>query len=160
MLEIVPSGTPAPELPPAAGVGWRRETKDVWRRFWASPVAQTVDRASDWQVVHRWITYVDEWFRCMRVVRRNRLVPGSMGQVRVNPLYTVVLNLEQRIARVEEKLGMTPLDRMRLGIDYAAAQRSLEGLNDDLNEADDEEELMEGYAGTPAPPRQRGGAGG
>ena len=86
----------------------------------------------------RWVSYFDEWVRAMRQFRRERLVPGSMGQMVINPMAAYALKLEKEIAKVEEKFGLTPLDRMRLGITFGEAHRSLKDLNAELDEGDGE----------------------
>lgn len=130
VLELGPPKEPAPALPEHK---WLRATCGVWERFWASPIAQAVDRASDLPRIERWITYVDEWHRALRGFRKSRLVEGSQGQPVLNPLGDYMLKLEAQIDRAEEKFGMTPLDRMRLGISFSEARRSLKDLNAELD---------------------------
>ena len=117
-------------------------TRELWERFWRSPIAQIVSE-SDWPRLERWIVYNDEWRRAMRGLQRERLVLGSMGQPVINPLADYAMKLECQIAAVEEKFGLTPLDRMRLGISFGEARRSLADLNEDLNENGDHGEGYE-----------------
>jgi len=106
--------------------------------LWTAPISQTVDRESDLGQVERWIVYVDEWLRAMRGLRKERIVAGSTGQSVLNPLGIYALKLEQLLAKVEEKFGLTPLDRMRLGITFGEAHRSLRDINDELDQDEDE----------------------
>ena len=135
VLDFTPPAGPPPPMPPGR---YLAATKALWERFWTSPVAQLVDCESDWPRLARWVSYVDEWVRAMRQFRRERLVLGSTGQMVINPMATYALRLEHEIAKIEEKFGLTPLDRTRLGISFGEAHRSLLDLNAELDEGDDE----------------------
>jgi P27 family predicted phage terminase small subunit len=137
-----PEGPP-PAMPPGR---FLKQSRDVWARFWTAPISQTVDRESDVGQVERWITYIDEWLRAMRGFRKERIVEGSTGQPVLNPLGAYALKLERLLAKVEEKFGLTPLDRMRLGITFGEAHRSLRDINAELDEDEDEMfEIPEGF---------------
>ena len=125
---------PPPEMPAPQNGKWRPETAALWEAFWTATIAQVVDRESDMPRLLRWIAYWDEWFRSMRAFRRRRMVEGSMGQPAVNPLSAYITAVERKIESIEEKFGLTPLDRMRLGISFGEATRSLAELNADLDE--------------------------
>ena len=131
---------PPPEMPAPLNGKWRLETAALWQAFWTAPIAQVVDRESDMPRLLRWIVYWDEWFRAVRALRRRRMVEGSMGQPVVNPLSAYIAAVEARIERIEEKFGLTPLDRMRLGISFGEAHRSLADMNADLDDDDEGEE--------------------
>ena len=131
---------PPPEMPAPLSGDWRIETTSLWEAFWTSPIAQVVDRESDMPRLLRWIAYWDEWFRAMRAFRRRRMVEGSMGQPVINPLSAYIAVVEGKIERIEEKFGLTPLDRMRLGISFGEAQRSLADMNADLDDDADADE--------------------
>src|SRR3990167_390594 len=143
---------PPPEMPAPLNGKWRLETAALWQAFWTAPIAQVVDRESDMPRLLRWIAYWDEWFRAMRAFRRRRMVEGSMGQPVINPLSNYIAVVEGKIERIEEKFGLTPLDRMRLGISFGEAQRSLADMNADLDDdADAEEYTLPADFQPPAP---------
>lgn len=146
ILEITSRDTPAPPMPRAPGGKWLKATRDLWSEFWASPIAGAVDRQSDAPRLFRWLVLWDEWGRALRSFRKHRLATGSTGQVVINPLGKYLLELERQLERTEERFGLSPLDRMRLGITFGEARRSLADLNEEL-EVDDEGdyELPEGY---------------
>lgn len=124
-----------PALPPGR---WLKATRQLWEMFWASRIAQLVDREADLPRLHRWIVYSDEWFRAMAAYKRQRVVHGSKGQPVINPAGEMALKLDARLEKMEEKFGLTPLDRMRLGIQFGEARRTLDELNRDMNEDDDD----------------------
>jgi P27 family predicted phage terminase small subunit len=58
-----------------------------------------------------------------------RVVDGSQGQPRPNPLYKQVEAFQAEARQMEDRFGLSPLSRLRLGITFADAQASLDGLN-------------------------------
>jgi hypothetical protein len=84
--------------------------------------------------LQRLFTYYDEWERSMRAYRRRRLVTGSTGQPKLNDLGKFCLELESKIERLEDKLGITPMARMRLGIAFGEARKTLEEINREVDE--------------------------
>jgi hypothetical protein len=67
----------------------------------------------------------------------------------MHPLGKYLLDLERQLERTEERFGLSPLDRMRLGITFGEARRSLRDLNEELEDepedGTDAYELPEGY---------------
>jgi len=94
-----------------------------WEAFWRSEVSRAVDLASDGYRLERWIRDVDEYERTLRLFRAERIVVGSTGQPRLNPLAGRLKDLEASIRETEREFGMTPLARLRLGI--ASGQAAL-----------------------------------
>jgi P27 family predicted phage terminase small subunit len=58
-----------------------------------------------------------------------RVVEGSQGQPRPNPLYKQVQEFQAEARQLEDRFGLSPMSRLRLGITFADAQASLDGLN-------------------------------
>jgi hypothetical protein len=147
---------PGPPTGPIPGppTGLLAVTKDRWTVYFESRIAKLsmdIDRIT---AVRRLFTYYDEWERCYRAVRHGvmalgddgkvkkvsgRLVPGSTGQMVLNPLYKQMGTLEGLIGGLEEKVGITPLARLKLGITFGEAARSLEEMNRQLDADDDAE---------------------
>jgi len=125
-------------LAPKPPVGVLKETKERWAAFWSSAVARTV-LASDHTELYRWAMLCDEWLRAMRSYRRERLVVGSKGQPRRNPMIDVAMGLAAEIRAIEDRFGMNPQSRMRLGIALVAAESALDRLNQGLEGDDDGE---------------------
>lgn len=127
------------DIAPTPPVGLLKATKDLWTSFWASPVAQIIDLSSDREALEHWIWCVDERARAKRAYRKQRLVEGSMGQPRLNPLAKQIAELTSQIKAAEEAFGLTPQARLRLGIAIGDATRSLSDLLADLDADDDDE---------------------
>lgn len=111
-----------------------REAVAVWSEFWSSPPATAVDMRADGVRLTRWIQAVNERLEVAKDVSKKRIVQGSMGQQRMNPLFAYLNELTAEIERAEQHFGMTPLSRFRLGIEAGAAALTAEALNDKLNQ--------------------------
>ena len=70
--------------------------------------------------LQRWAHCLSERERFSELIESSPLVKGSTGQPVNNPLVGQVAKLTREIAHYEEHFGMTPLARMRLGIDALA----------------------------------------
>jgi P27 family predicted phage terminase small subunit len=127
-LVLVPlASAPAPPRPPKDLLP---ETVQAWEMFFATPLAkQTVRIDTDLAAVQRLFRLRDERERCYRVVKSGRLVEGSQGQVVLNPLYRQMSVFDAEIRQLEDRFGLTPLARMKLGVQFGEAARSLEDLN-------------------------------
>ena len=82
-----------------------------------------VDPVADLHLVERWIRAVDEYERMIPLLRKTRLVKGSMGQLVMSPLEGYINRLEATIFRCETELGLGPMARVRLGIAYQQARQ-------------------------------------
>lgn len=108
----------------------------LWDRFWLSPVAQALDgvQGVDRYVVEEWIRAVDELELLQRVIEGSRLVQGSQGQPVNNPLTSQRDEARRVVWRCQEKLGLTPQDRARLGLTIGEGKMTAARLNQMLRE--------------------------
>lgn len=111
--------------PPA---GLLKVSRDRWQEFWKSPAAAAVNLESDLPRLVRWIQASDEYDRTAQVVRRARLVKGSMGQPVLNPMVSYLVHLEGILTRTEKDFGMTPAARARLNLGRSPVDDELEEL--------------------------------
>ena len=135
-LELAPAPTATPD-PPA---GLLKKTRDQWVAFWSSDVAGVVASATDMPALERLFTLYDERERYSRAVKKSPLVTGSKGQMVLNPLSRQVGALDPEIRQLEDRFGLTPMARLKLGIKLGAARRTLDDLNDSLAEVDENED--------------------
>jgi len=128
---------------PEAPRGILKVTRQRWATFWRSDVSSVAGEA-DLPALHRLFVYYDEWERCMAAARKERLVMGgSTGRTpALHPLYSQALAIEARIGKLEPEFGLTPLARVKLGIQVGEAQRSLADLNADAETEDDPRTLL------------------
>ena len=113
---------------PAPPAGLLVSTRNVWAAFWASEQASLVMPA-DHPALLRLFTLLDERERCARAASKRRLIEGSQGQPVLNPLLKHVAALDGEIRQLEDRFGLTPLARLRLGVTFGEAHRSLADLN-------------------------------
>lgn len=114
---------------PVADASWREGTVERWAGFWSSPLASQVE-PSDQGAFRRLFWIYDELDRLREAIEvTGRVVEGSQGQPRPNPLYKQVEAFQAEARQLEDRFGLSPLSRLRLGITFADAQASLDGLN-------------------------------
>lgn len=103
--------------------------KQSWTAFWNSPMAQVIDRDTDLPVCVRLWTLYDERERAYRGYRKERMVTGSQGQLVLNPLGRQMLAFDAEIRQLEDRVGLSPMARLRLGITFGEAKKSMEAIN-------------------------------
>lgn len=129
---VIGPRTRAVKIPPAPG-GLLRATLESWESFWSSALARLVDPETDLPAIRRLFTLQDERERALRSYTKRRLVEGSMGQPVINPAFRQVPRWDAEIRALEDRFGLTPASRFRLGIALGDAARSLEDLNAGLD---------------------------
>ena len=139
-LGLVVAPLPAPQPLPEPPRGLLKPVRDQWAAFWRSPVAAAIDRDSDLAAIRRLWTLYDERERAYRGYRKCRIVAGSTGQPVANPLARVMATLDGEIRNLEDRFGLTPMSRLRLGLTLGEARRSLDELNRSLDEHDDQDD--------------------
>lgn len=139
---------------PNAPTGLLASVRRTWADFWASPLAQNVVLPTDIPALERLWRLYDERERSSRAARRQRIVVGSQGQPVLHPLLRYVAELDAEIRQLEDRFGLTPLSRLRLGITQGQA---LESLNAVLEADDDQTDLRLTYAAPAAADARRGG---
>lgn len=114
-----------------------RSTRELWQSLWLSPLAQVWDPVTDRLAVEELVRLVDERERAWRAFRRERLVPGSQGQPRLNPLWRLIQDTTAQITQLSDRLGLTPRARLQLGITFSQAAMGIAELNRMLDDEDD-----------------------
>lgn len=112
---------------PSAPVAWLKVTRDTWDLFWTTEVAQAV-RPSDLPALERLFELRDEVTRLMKAARKERFVTGSMGQVIMNPAYALCDKLRSEIRMLEDRFGLSPSARARLGVEVVRLESSVADL--------------------------------
>lgn len=121
---------------PDPPTGLLKATRKLWDSYWHSPVASAALQV-DLAGLERWITAVDEHARAVKALRKERIVEGSTGQPRLNPLASYAAEREKAILAYEERYGLNPQARLKLGISTAQARMTAAQLNATLEEHDD-----------------------
>jgi len=111
---------------------WTAGTLERWGEFWGSPLAAQVE-ASDYGALRRLFWLYDEVERLIFAIgETGRVVEGSQGQPRANPLYKQVQEFQAEARQLEDRFGLSPKARLALGISFAEAAMSLDALNEKL----------------------------
>ena len=119
VLALVAGGAKAV---PAKPRGLLKKSEAEWGRMWALPVAGIWDDG-DRSIAERLIRLRDEEYRIARAIARKRLVKGSTGQPRLNPLMKRQETLWGEIRQLEDRLGISAKARLSI------SQRSFRLLN-------------------------------
>lgn len=119
--EVRPVPAPPPDLRP--------DLYQEWQDYWTSPLSN-VAHDTDVSSLRRLFTYRDEWFRLAlayaALSEEDRVVDGSRnsGALRTHPFGDRMLKLEGEITKLEDKFGLNPLARARLGIELGTAKKT------------------------------------
>jgi P27 family predicted phage terminase small subunit len=117
---------------PEASVGWRPGTVERWDFFWESKLASNVE-PSDEGALRRLFRLYDEIDRMWDAIEETgRVVEGSQGQPRPNPLFKQVETFQAEARQLEDRFGLSPMSRLKLGVTFADAHMSLSALNERL----------------------------
>ena len=111
------AGRPVPDVPDGVTTP---EARELWSAIWASGVAAYWDRGSDMGGLVRYIKLFDQWIATQLIIRNAPTATGSRGQIRPHPLGATIQRLEHSLRSLETRYGLTPKDRVGLGIDIAA----------------------------------------
>ena len=117
---------------PGPSEAWRPGTVERWSEFWGSPLAGQV-QVSDHGPLRRLFWLYDECDRLLEAIEATgRVVEGSQGQPRANPLYKQVQEFQAEARQLEDRFGLSPKARLALGISFAEAALGLDALNERL----------------------------
>jgi phage terminase small subunit len=117
-------------------------TKAAWESFWCSPTsALVVD--SDLPALHRLFGLYDELDRIWRAARKLRLTEGHTGQPVLHPLYKEADVLRAAIVVLEDRFGLTPMARLKLGVKFGQAKSSLANDIDGEPDADSHQDEVD-----------------
>lgn len=107
----------------------RRDTLERWEAFWRSDISSQVE-PSDHDALRRLFRLYDEIERLWDGIERmGRVVEGSQGQPRPNPLFKQIEAFQVECRQLEDRFGLSPRARFNLGISFAAASASFDDLN-------------------------------
>jgi len=126
-------------LPKREGRPWAPETRKSWNLLWQDPVC-ALWSAADRQVLLRWADAVDRYWWALRVADEDPLSLGSQRQEIESPLYGVADKAVRVIERCEVQLGVGAKNRASLGVESAAAVKSLADLNATITGGGDDDD--------------------
>lgn len=138
-LGLVPVPSSTVSVPPPRA-GWLISTRASWDELWSAPIAGAFDVTSDAPGLLRLFELRDTVERYRRAVRKMKatLVKGSGTQPVLNPLLRQIVVLEQEIMALEDRFGLSPLARLRLGVEFGRVAMSMAELDRMIAEEHDE----------------------
>lgn len=125
---------------PAPDEGWHEITVQQWEDYWDSDVAGAAEEA-DLPLVYRLFRYRDEHTRLQMqwagMADDERVTEGSNRKdaLRLHPIADRMRHLEADMLKLEDRLGLSPLSRARLGIEVGNAQITWDQVNKKLESA-------------------------
>lgn len=112
---------------PAPNAEWPAPIVEAWRAYWDSDLAATV-LPTDLLALRRLYGLYTRLEKATHVLEAEPWVEGSKGQRRRNPVEATFTPLMAEIRQLEDRFGLSPLARLRLGVTLGEAARSLEDM--------------------------------
>jgi P27 family predicted phage terminase small subunit len=112
---------------------WLKTTRDAWVVLWDHNLTGAYE-PTDLPALRRLFDLRDQRARFERAVASRPLVEGSQGQQVLNPLARQVSALDGEIRALEDRFGLTPAARLRLGITLGEAAKTLADLQRGLGD--------------------------
>jgi P27 family predicted phage terminase small subunit len=136
-LKVVPTEDPSlglavPEAPHALS----DRSREAWTRLWSSPIARVMLPDLDGETLEMLLRMRDERDTEFRMGKRQRMVLGSQGQPVINPMLAHAMVLQKEIRALEDRLGLNPAARLRLGILLGDATRSIADVNEEFEQGE------------------------
>ena len=107
-----------PDVAPRAPEGlaaWSDATSGAWVELWSSPLAVHY-KQSDVAALCRLFTYRQRLDDALARAVAEPESKGSTGQMVISPWHAEIHRLEAAIGKLEDRFGLTPLARIRLGV--------------------------------------------
>lgn len=123
-ISLSPRTVPPPEPPE----NLLPEVLDAWHAYWRSDLSGLVVDDTDLPALVRLFRLRDQQARASQSAVDDPLVEGSQGQLVLNPSARLAGSLESPIRQLEDRFGLTPEARLRLGVSLGQAAASLRDL--------------------------------
>ena len=104
---------------PMPDPGWLPEVSEAWHEFFCSPLSgPKVFKSTDMPALRRLFVYRDRLMHATQQFEEQPTAEGSMGQMVLSPWAAEMHRLEAEIQKLEDRFGLTPLARLRLGVTF------------------------------------------
>ena len=97
-------------------------------------MASLIDLDADSEALYHLFDLYDERERARRLTWADPLVEGSRGQVKLHPLLRRMAVIDREVLALEDRFGMNPLARRKMGIAIGEGRGTLEDLNASFRE--------------------------
>lgn len=120
-IEPPPPVPPAPEHLGAVG-------RALWQAIWEAG-GHAYKHDTDRWIVERYCSLQDRRHHFMEVLSREGFTTtGSQGQVVAHPAARLLADVEAKLTPLEDRLGLSPEARFRLGVGAAQAKSALDAF--------------------------------
>jgi P27 family predicted phage terminase small subunit len=124
--QVIQLNTAVAPPPPKVSAALKRD----WATLWQSEIAATWNVESDLPAMRRLFELYDRVAKYEREAAKDGIVSrGSTGQKAVHPLLKQADTLRSQILALEDRFGLSPMARLKLGIALGEADRSLDEMN-------------------------------
>lgn len=105
---------------------------EVWNAVWSAGGSAYVEATDRWPI-HRYAQFQERRVALLKIVEdEGWTAEGSKGQIIQHPAARVLNDVEGKLVPLEDRLGLSPEARLRLGITAAHARSALDAfLSDD-----------------------------
>jgi hypothetical protein len=100
---------------PAGMSSWRAEIMAAWSDLWTSPLGSHF-KPTDVPSLRRLFILRSRLVDALERADAEPEMTGSTGQTVLSPWFAEAHRLEAEIERLEDRFGLTPLSRVRLGV--------------------------------------------
>ena len=98
---------------------------EMWNRLWSA--GKDVYRLSDQNIVERYCSFVERRHEYLATIAADGWVTvGSMGQVVAHPAAKLLSDTEAKMVGLEDRLGLNPEARLRLGMAEITRETALD----------------------------------
>jgi hypothetical protein len=118
VVVALPARVGAAVVPPA-DLSWPEEVQQSWVEFWSSPLADPrLLKPTDVPALKRLFDLRARLARAAGEFDAEPTVSGSMGQPTLSPWAAEMHRLTATIEKLEDRFGLSPLARLRLGVTF------------------------------------------
>lgn len=128
--------------PPAPPVGLSKVWQFEWAALWNDPVASAIV-AADLPALRRLFLLREKRDKAEERFLEAPTVAGSQGQQVLNPMQRVVEGCDRAIQNLEDRFGLNPQNRVRLGLNLGEAKRQMDDLSRTMKDDDDGDPRLE-----------------
>lgn len=118
-----------PDPPPTLGAIGRRVWSDIW-----TAGARAYEPATDSLIIERYASLQERRRVLLDIIEEEGwLSEGSNGQTVAHPAVRLLMEVEKALTPLEDRLGLSPEARARLGISFAEMHTKLDAFLKEAN---------------------------
>jgi len=126
-----------PPTPPSfkdMAVPYQRQADDMWADIWSAGHG-FYQVTTDAFVIERYVSMQMRRSKIMATLELDGWTSvGSQGQEILHPLARLLLDIEGKLPALEDRLGLSPEARIRLGLAVAETKSKLDAFRDEIDD--------------------------